>query len=157
VKVSCCHSTIKVSQKSSLPDLGFVLLVLRSLSSVWLNTTSFLTSLLCLLFPANSVTMCLLHPLAEKTRNLSDFEKKVFKEVQTPNSEKRRTIVHENCHFILDMHFIVNAIDNPTSNFSWIKVCFLFIEWYPGYCVCLNKLLFPGISKWSLFWDSVGH
>jgi hypothetical protein len=42
------------------------------------------------------------------------------------------SIPHEKCHFLLDMHFLLNQIDNTTLNFTQVTVCFLSLEWCKG-------------------------
>jgi hypothetical protein len=47
---------------------------------------------------------------------------------QIPIFEKGRVIIHENCHFLLDLDVLGSEMGNPTSNLTRRKMCFLFIE-----------------------------
>jgi hypothetical protein len=44
------------------------------------------------------------------------------------------------CDILEDTSFPVNAINSPTSNYTWRKLCFLPIEWYQEWYVFLNEL-----------------
>lgn len=59
---------------------------------------------------------------------------------QTPLSEKGWTILHEKCHFSLDMDFLVKKVIHLTSNFTWRKACLVSTGCSPGCCVFMDDL-----------------
>jgi hypothetical protein len=60
-------------------------------------------------------------PQFKKPKKLPDFFNSRF-------LQKRRTIPHEKCHFLLGMNFLDEEITKLTSNFTERKVCFLYTE-----------------------------
>jgi hypothetical protein len=47
-----------------------------------------------------------------------EVEKKGGSNIQTPKFKKGQTVLHEKCHFLLNMEFLVNEINNYTLNFT---------------------------------------
>lgn len=98
--------------------------------SAWMNEDYFVTWLLCLLI--FNCTMCPYFRLVEKTKSLCSFKKKCWWVLFKPRFEK--------WVWTKLIDFLPNEINNPASNFTRKKLCFLSTEWYQRWWNFLDVL-----------------